>query len=413
VKGSRHSKYRHLALVIALIVVVAVLASASVAGQAPRAAGNTTNASTFNPPRTPWGDPDLEGLWRGIQRINFERPPDEKREFLADAEVLELERKADARNELRLQGKQENRGNRNQPNYNAIVGYSPEKASYAKRTSAIVDPPEGLLPGWTLEQVKYYEHREAMTVGRGDADWAIDRPTSERCIPVIAPPVLGFWGMALKGTSGGVAETAGTVNVGEGYSNSTDGGGPYRIVQNPGFVVILEEEQGLGGGNAGSRVIPTDGRPVPPASKFRHWMGISRGRWEGNTLVVVTTNLTYPGPIITSYGPNYPGTGHTLTYTERWTRTGPNTMDYRYTVDDPAVYVRPYTVQHELNLYNDYKISNVLCHEGHDDMPSALAAGRFDEITSVDNANDTRLQREPRLKQLKEEAMKAAGARGR
>ena len=72
-------------------------------------------------------------------------------------------------------------------------------------------------------------------------------------------------------------------------------------------------------------------------------------------------------------------------------------------VDDPGVYVRPYTVLHELGLYNDYKISNLICHEGHDDMPSALAAGRFDEITAIDNALDTRNQRAPRLKELKED----------
>jgi hypothetical protein len=390
-------------------VAVVVAASVPVAGQGPQAVGSSSASATYTPPRTAWGAPDLEGLWSGDQRINFERAPGETREFLTDAEVLELQRKADIRNDLRLQGKQENRGNRNQPNYNAIVGYSPDRAKYAKRTSAIIDPPDGRLPGWTLEQVKRYEAREALTVGRGDADWVVDRPTSERCIPVIAPPVLGYWGMALKGVAGGVAETAGTVNVGEGYSNSTSGGGPYRIVQNPGYVVILEEEQGLGGGNAGSRVIATDGRPAP-SKTFRHWMGTSRGHWEGNTLVVVTTNLVYPGPIITSYGPNYPGDGSTLTFTERYTRTGPQTLDYRYTVDDPGVYVRPYTVQHELSLDNDYKVSHVICHEGHDDMPSALAAGRMDEVTALDNANDTRLQREGRLKQLKEEAIKAAEA---
>ena len=239
----------------------------------------------------------------------------------------------------------------------------------------------------------------------------MDRPTSERCIPVIAPPILGFWGMALKGINAGVAETSTTLNVWEGYSNTIGGGpfGPYRIVQSPGYVVILEEEQGIGGGNSGSRVIPLDGRPAP-SKTFRHWMGTSRGHFEGNTLVVVATNIVYPGPQITSYGDNYPGDGSTLTFTERFTRTGPDTMDYRYIVDDPGVYVQPYTVRHEWTLDNDYKTSNVICHEGHDDMPSALAAGRFDEVTAIDNADDTRNRREPRLKELKEEAMKAAEA---
>jgi hypothetical protein len=345
-----------------------------------------------------------------LHRINFERPPEHRdREFLTDAEVADLERKADERNANRLLGKAENRGNRNQPNYNSIVSYTPDRARYDKRTSAIIDPPSGLLPDWTLEQVKYYEFRESMSLGRGDADSWVDRPTSERCIPVIAFPVMEFWGMTLRGSTGGVAETAGTNNQGEGFSNLTDGGGPYRIVQGPGYVVILEEEQGLGGGPNGSRVIPLDGRPAL-SKKFKHWMGAARGRWDGNTLVVTTTNITYPGPIITPYGPNYPGSGETLTFTERFTRTGPDTIEYRYTVDDPGVYTRPYTVQHQLTRDDAYKISSVICHEGHDDMPSALAAGRFDEVTSIDNAEDTRIQRTPRLKQLKEQAIAAAEA---
>ena len=137
-------------------------------------------------------------------------------------------------------------------------------------------------------------------------------------------------------------------------------------------------------------------------------MGSSRGHWDGDTLVVVTTNIVYPGPTITSYGDNYPGTGETLTFTERFTRTSPDALDYRYTVDDPGVYVEPYTVQNELMLDNDYKISAVICHEGHDDMPAALASGRFDEVTAWENAVDTKLQREPRFMELKEEATGAS-----
>jgi hypothetical protein len=161
--------------------------------------------------------------------------------------------------------------------------------------------------------------------------------------------------------------------------------------------VILEDDNE-------ARIIPTDGRPAISKS-FRHWKGSSRGRWEGNTLVVTTTNIQYPGPVINNYQPSYPGTGETLTFTERYTRTGPDTMEYRYTVDDPGVYVRPYTALHEFGLDNNWKTSYNLCHEGHDDMPSALGSGRNDEITSIDNNEDGRLLRALRLKEIRAEAM--------
>ena len=152
---------RRLVLCGASAVVVAVMASVPVAAQAPGAAASSTaaGAATYTPPRTAWGDPDVSGVWRGRHAISFEREPGETREFLTDAEVAEMERKADVRNDLRLNGKSENRGNRNQPNYNSVVSYNAERSQHAKRTSAIIDPPDGLLPAWTLEQVNYYEER--------------------------------------------------------------------------------------------------------------------------------------------------------------------------------------------------------------------------------------------------------------
>ena len=401
--------YRCFAFFGALAAVLAAVAAVPIAAQAPAAVAGSA-AETYTPPRTAWGDPDLQGIWRGMKRVDFERKVGETREFYTDAEVADMEKTANGRNADRLAGKQENRGFRNQPNYNSVVGYIAGDAQYSTRTSSIIDPPDGRLPAWTLEQVKYYEAREAITAGRGDADWTVDRPISERCLPVLALPVMGNWGMGLRGKrpTFGFIVNAGVLDGGaSGGGSGTGVDGPYRIVQGPGYVVILEEQQGIGGGNAGHRIITLDGRPAL-SQKFRNYMGSARGHWEGNTLVVVTTNVVYPGPVITSYGPSYPGTGSTLTFTERYTRTGPETMDFRYTVDDPGVYVRPYTVQHDFTLHNDYKISNVICHEGHDDMPSALAAGRFDEETSIDMVRETRLTREERFGKLKEESMQVA-----
>jgi hypothetical protein len=392
------------------VIAAFILAARPVAAQAPRA--GEAARSGWTPVKTAWGDPDLQGVWRGLHRIPFERPPElQGREFLSDEEVAKLERTADERNKLRLQGKQENWGDRNQPNYNSVIGYSPERPRFAKRTSAVIDPPDGILPAWTLEQVKYYEYREALTQGRGDADWVVDRPTSERCIPVLPQPILGYWGMTLGGRSSGIPSLPGVVPLGAGFSNGTSGGGPYRIVQNPGYVVIVEEEQGLGGGIAGSRIIPMDGRPKLTKT-FRNWMGTARGRWDGNTLVVVTTNVSFPGPVITSHGPTYPGSGETLTFTERFTRVGPDTIEYRYTVEDPKVYVRPYTVMHEWTRDDAYKISKILCHEGHDDMPSSLASGRNDEVTSLMIAEEDGHERAERFVEVKARALEAAKGKG-
>ena len=404
---------RRLVLIGGSAAVLAMVTSVPLAAQAPQATAGSPAAATYTAPRTAWGDPDFEGNWRSLQQIEFERPTGETRAFLTDEEIQAKYAEAERRNALRLTGKLENRGFRNQANYNSVVGYNPEKARIARQTSAIIDPPDGRIPPWTLKQVDYYEFREEMTVGRGDADWTIDRPPSERCLPIVNIPTMGNWGLAHRGTRPKVAAaTVGRARLenAQGFKQSEitlDGGasgggrpggtqGAYRFVQTPGFIVILKNDYN-------GQTIPMDGRPAI-SNKFRNWRGSQRGHWEGDTLVVVTTNIQYPGPVIDNYQPTYPGTGETLTLTERYTRTGPETLEYRYTVDDPGVYVRPYTARHDFELDNEWKTSYNLCHEGHDDMPSALGSGRYDELTSVDNNTDGRLLRAPRLRDIRAES---------
>jgi hypothetical protein len=320
-----------------------------------------------------------------------------------------MERRGEESNALRLAGKLENRGFRSQPNYNSVVGYSADKIRVSKRTSAIIDPPDGRLPPWTLEQVNAYEMREEFGRGRGEADWTIDRPPSERCINVVSAGLLGLWGMANAGRSQFYSAVRGSESFvrpeafagGEEFTNSGSPGAPRRILQAPGYVAITHEESDE------YTIIPLDGRPHLGA-KFLQWTGDVRGHWEGNTLVVETTNIKYPYPIIYSYASLYPGSGETLRLTERFTRVGPDTIEYRYTIDDPKVYTRPYTVLYELTRDDNYKVTAPICHEGHDDMPSALAAGRVDEEGAIDNAEDARLLRKPRLEELKQQALKTA-----
>lgn len=378
--------------------VIAVIAAAPIRAQAPQ-----TAAGESAQPRTAWGDPDLQGLWRSLHRVPFERPSQyEGREFLTDAEVAEQVKRGEQRNALQLEGKFEAGclyGFRNQANYNAALGYSADALRVSKRTSAIIDPPDGHLPAWTPEQVGRYEAREAATLGRGETDWTVDRTASERCLPIVRIAALAFWGMALGGQSFRNPEAADTLNLGGGLSGP-GGIGAKRILQAPGYVVITHEEQG------DHEMIRLDGPALD--SKYRQWTGDRRGHWEGNTLVVETRNIKYPYPIIPNYGVMYPGDGETLRLTERFTRLGPDTIEYRYTVDDPAVYTRPYTVLHALTRDEQYKVSIPVCLEGHDAMPSLLASARNNEEAAMKNATETMRMREPRLRQLKEEAMRAA-----
>ena len=397
-------KYRWLVLFGALVAVV-MMASVPVAGQAP-AAGRTYTA-----PRTAWGDPDVQGLWRGLHRVPFERPPQyEGREFLTDAEVAELVREAEAGQARTLAGLNTSTGFRNQANYNGIVNYSADPVRFSRRTSAIIDPPDGRLPPWSLEGINRYEAREEATLGRGEADSWLDRFYGERCIDVVKTANVGFWGMSLAGEARtdelaepGVVERPGV--EGPRIRNDVTGGRPTRIMQARGYVVITHEDRATE-----YQIIPLDRPHLGP--KFKQWMGDARGHWEGDTLVVETTNIKFPAPLIPTYISQangwYPGDGETLRITERFMRVGPDTIEYKYTVEDPNVYSRPYTVLHELTRDDAYKVSAELCHEGHDDMPSSLAAARVDEENALEYAAEARRARAPRLKQLKEGAIKAA-----
>jgi hypothetical protein len=144
----------------------------------------------------------------------------------------------------------------------------------------------------------------------------------------------------------------------------------YQIVQTPGHVAILHEMI------HDARVIPLDGRPHLPAN-VRQWMGDSRGRWEGNTLVVDTTNFTDKT--------NFRGSGENLHLIERFTRTGPNTILYEFTVDDPATFTKRWTAQAPLVKTED-AIFEYACHEGNYGMLGILAGARAEEKAAAEAA---------------------------
>jgi hypothetical protein len=365
-------------------------------------------------PRTPWGDPDIQGMWSNYERVPFQRDPALKgRETWTDAEIAAQEARINQVQAAQGEGKQASTGFRDQQNYNNIVNWPGMEWVYvSRRTSAIIDPPDGRLPAWTLAQVKAYEEREALTLPRGDADWTLDRPPGERCIADFDVTHVSNWGMGVTDPS--------DLSFGAGNGSGGDlRGNAIRFTQTPGYVTITRE--GVSGrGEQIYNVIRLDNRPHL-SSKFLQYRGDAIGRFEGNTLVVEYTNLKYYGPYIPSYGSSFYPAGKgkdprhrdtldtsTLKVTERYTRVRPDRMEYKVTIEDPQVYVRPYTTLNNLDLNDGFKLSPPLCKEGTDDMGLTLAGWRLDEETAMRTAAETLAQRKPAFERIKARAIAEA-----
>ena len=391
--------YRCLVLSGLLAGVVAV-ASVPLAGQTPRAAESPAAPTTSWTERTAWGDPDLQGVWR-FTSTNLERPEElGERAFLTDAEYAAKVGAAQERQTFRLSGRATNRAFRSQENYNSIFSQSDEAVRVNRLTSTIIDPPDGLLPPWTLEQVKRWEEREAATRGRGEAQAMQDINTGARCIADLSVVKAGAWGLGFGGRGS-------TIKDGDalGRVDRYDAGA-RRILQAPGYVAMEIQPRSS---QETYMMIPLDRRPVP---KIRQWTGHRRGHWEGNTLVVEITNIYQEYPIIPNGGfQAYAGTGEALRVTQRFTRTGPDSLDYRFTVEDPAVYTRPYTVLHELFRDDNYKLQPHMCHENNRNMGNVLSNARADEFQAVENGAHSARMRQPRLEELKRRAQAAAASR--
>ena len=298
----------------------------------PSPAAGQDSAASAEPAsfRTPWGDPDLQGIWSYATFTPLQRPDDlAGREFLTPEEIAEQNR-GDA-----TRAASERRGELSAERdlalaYNQVWW---DRGESTGRTSLIVDPPDGRLPPLTpaaeRRQAELREYRRAHAFD----SWE-DRPLQERCMTYQrVPPVPS------------------------GYSNA------YHIFQSPGQVVILNEMI------HDVRVVHLDGR-APIDGRIRQWNGDGRGRWEGDTLVVETTHYrddtTWRG---------FPGT-RDLRAVERFTRIDDDTIRYRYTIHDEATYTRPFTVELSLNSPPGYVIYEYACHEGNYSIANALAGER-------------------------------------
>ena len=297
-------------------------------------------ARAWTPPRTPDGQPDLQGLWSYGTLTPLERPRDVgAKRFFTKEEALERERRI-------LQLTDADRRDSSPPKdvgaYNQIFF---ERGSHFAvvdgqiPTSLIADPPDGRIPALTPDAVRREAARRESLSKRGPADSWTDRDLSERCLTRSAPKVPGA------------------------YNNN------LQIVQTRDSVAILQEMLHE------VRVIRLDGSPhLTP--KVRLWMGDSIGHWEGDTLVVDTTN--YNDDVRFALLPCCGRAGESLHVVERFRRVDENTIDYRYTVDDPATFSRPWTVVFPLKNTGE-QLYEYACHEGNYGMLGILKGARMEE----------------------------------
>ena len=318
------------ALPVAAMVAAAWLIPAPAAGQE---AASEPEATTF---RTPWGDPDLQGVWSYATFTPLQRPAEFAGRELLTPEEVAAQNLADA-----TRATSERRGELSAERDLALA-YDQvwwDRGESTGRTSLIVDPSDGRLPPLTpAAERRLAAARERRAAGPFDS-WA-DRPLQERCMTYQrVPPVPS------------------------GYSNA------YQIFQSPGQVVILNEMI------HDVRVVPLDGRP-PIDGRIRQWNGDGRGRWDGDTLVVETTHYrddtTWRG---------FPGT-RDLRAVERFTRVDADTIEYRYTIHDEATYTRPFTVELPLVSPPGYVIYEYACHEGNYGIANALRGERVLEAAA-------------------------------
>ena len=385
-------RYRRVMLLGALAAVVAG-ASVPLAGQAPQAAGSVAPTTSWMPARTAWGDPDLRGIWRNVfQGLAFERPKElGEKAFYTEAEVAAKVRAAEERRagvRPGLTGFARGFPEGAKPFFYNRRSYEPIRIS--RRTSAIVDPPNGRLPPWTPVQITRYEAREAARAHRGENDSWLDRSWIERCIPVVDAGVVA----PLQ-----VIDVNGAPTI---AGNTGRGRNPVRrILQMPGHVAMVLGDDEV------YRTIPLDGRPAP-GPQVDAWLGVPRGHWEGNTLVVETANINDQqdgGRVLPSHEVGlHPGSGKTLRVVERFTRLDADTLEYRYTVEDPAVYTRPFTVVWELTRDDGYMTVPDQCQEGNEGFVlGMLASGQADELGTLEFAREASRRRLLKLEERKAE----------
>jgi hypothetical protein len=329
-----------------LISVIALPLSASAQSSSP----SRSAAGSSAVPRTPWGDPDLQGGWTSQSELGvpFERP----KEFGTRQELTD-EEFAKSSDRLRAERERDNAEfdleTADRSNAGAVgSATSPpphwlERGNPSRRTSMVIDPPDGRVPEITADARARIQRQVRGSFGNGPWNGPKDFTLYDRCIT--------------RGVPGSMFPAV--------YNANT------RIVQGPGFVAITYEMIHE------TRIIPVDGRDHI-GSTIRQYHGDSRGRWEGDTLVVDARNF--------SDATNYRGSGKDLHLVERFTRVGANDLRYEVTVEDATTFAKPWTAALNLKTQPE-EMFEYACHEGNHAMFNMLSAARAAEKAAADSSS--------------------------
>ena len=310
------------------------LAVLAIGGHVQTAAAQTAGADAEPAaPRTPWGDPDLQGVWNHGTITPLERPAEfAGRERLTDEEVAAL----NLASEIRATSERRSELTREQDVALAYNQFWWDRGISIGRTSLITDPPDGRLPPRTAARQEYEATPEAQRLqaakrGRVPAHGPEDMDLGDRCLVYRHVPITS-----------------------SGYNNHV------HILQSPGYVAIFQEQI------HDFRIIPVTARPELP-DQVRHWLGVSRGHWEGDTLVVETRNFHAQT--------DYLGSGVDRHVVERFTRRGDDAVEYAFTVTDPSVWTRPWSGMVPWRPAEG-PLFEYACHEGNYGMTNLLTSSR-------------------------------------
>jgi hypothetical protein len=359
---------------VAIVSALVFLKPTQVAGASDAPAPSTKSTAAM---KTPWGEPDLQGIWTDETATPLQRPAKyANQEFFTEAQRQELDQQ---RSTLLNGDKRSERGTERDVSgaYNSVF-LSVKRAG--SRTSMIVDPGDGRIPPLTPE---------AQKIAATDRDWRLAMlQSTETCKnrePACAggkydprpsprraefPPryVIARFNRHDGPEDVSLAErclTGGLPEFGTAF------GGSFRqIVQTPGGITIFYD---VGQGQGWQRNVVMNGSPHLPKN-IRQWYGDSRGHWEGNTLVIDVTNF--------SPKTDFQGSRENLHLVERWTRTGPTTLEYAVTIDDPTIWTRPWTVKQDFNKQSDEAnriYHEPRCLEGNYGLPGLLHGRRTEE----------------------------------